>query len=483
MSSPGPAPSAPTLEAGQILGRLYRVVRLVGRGAQGHVYEVEHLKLGTRFAAKLLHPHLAGDPAAIKRFQREAALASQLAHPAIARVVNFDQTEGGQYFAVMELLDGEDLGARLRRGPLRVGEALTLTEEIARALGVAHAAGVVHRDLKPSNLFLPNTTEGPRVKLTDFGISKFLEPPEDATRLTDTGAVVGTPLYMAPEQAAGEAIDHRVDVYALGVVLFEMLAARPPFRAKRAHQLIVEKTFMDSPDVQALLPGLPPALAAVLRKAIARRAQDRFQNMGELITALSDALARGGVDPDAILTTTELPPLSDQAFEQATLRGRRQGGALFVGLGALAGVAVAVGGYLALRPAAPAAVLAPPKVAAPASVTPPPALEPATGVADAAPTPAVTLTSAPPGAEVLDPAGAVAGATPLTVPLSAAGTWRVQLGARQATVALDPAVHGGQTVQVVLPPEPAPTPRASRGPRPRAPKRGGAPEPMDVVIE
>lgn len=329
-----------------MLGHLYRVVRHIGRGAQGQVYEVEHLRLGTHFAAKVLQPHLSQNPQAVKRFEREASMASQLAHPGIARVVNFDQTESGRYFAIMELLEGEDLSQRILRGPMPVGEACTLAEHVANALTVAHDAGVVHRDLKPSNLFLARSGDTTQIKLTDFGISKMLNASDDSTRLTETGAVVGTPLYMAPEQAAGEAIDHRVDVYALGVVLFEMLAARAPFRSKKAHQLLVEKAFMPSPNPAELLPGLPTPLAKVISKAIAKSPKDRFQTMAEMVAALHVAATGGDVDTDAVLGPKAVLPLSEADYSRATVSGSKASASLFILGGAAVGLLLTAGVFM-----------------------------------------------------------------------------------------------------------------------------------------
>lgn len=456
------------------MGHLYRVVRHIGRGAQGQVYEVEHVRLGKRFAAKLLQPHLSQDPQSVRRFEREASTASQLAHPGIARVVNFDQTASGRYFAIMELLEGEDLGERILRGPMPVGEACTLAEDVASALAVAHEAGVVHRDLKPSNLFLARTGDTTQVKLTDFGISKILAPSDDSTRLTDTGAVVGTPLYMAPEQAAGEAIDHRVDVYALGVVLFEMLAARTPFRSKKAHQLLVEKTFMPSPNPSDLLPGLPPALAKVISKAMAKSPKDRFQNMAEMVLALHAAATGDEVDTEAVLSPKKLRPLSDAEYSQATLSGSKTSAFLFIAGGAAAGLLVtaAVVAWLGAGSPAPQTPLAvaPPVVANVATPLP---------VTSAEPKP-VIVDSTPSGAVLRDPKGVSRGKTPISVVLSDndRGQWSLSLGRRKATVTLDPAVHPGQTMQVVLPK----VPRTKK--RRRAAKKTEPTEPLvDVDLD
>ncbi len=479
------------LNPGDMLGHLYRVVRHIGRGAQGQVYEVEHVRLGTRFAAKVLQPHLSQDPQSIKRFEREASMASQLAHPGIARVVNFDQTDSGRYFAIMELLQGEDLSERIRRGPMPVGEACTLAEHVANALAVAHEAGVVHRDLKPSNLFLARSGDKTQVKLTDFGISKMFVESDDSTRLTETGAVVGTPLYMAPEQAAGEAIDHRVDVYALGVVLFEMLAARAPFRSKKAHQLLVEKAFMPSPNPAELLPGLPTALAQVISKAIAKSPKDRFQSMAEMVSALHLAATAGEVDSLAVLSPKEALPLSEADYSRATLTGSKTSASLFILGGAVAGLLLTAGGFVLLRGSKPPAS-GPPVVQPAATVVVTP-IEPAPVPNEVAVPKTVRLTSDPSGATVLDPSGASLGKTPLSVVLTGKGKWSLKLGRRKATVYLDPALHAGQTMPVSLPevvPVATPPPKKKRRrrknpkpPKPEPPKRKPLPIDIEGVLE
>jgi serine/threonine protein kinase len=256
-----PLPPSEVLEPGFQLGKAYRVERLIGFGGMGAVYEVEHLRLQKRFAAKVLRPEYSRDATALARFEREAVAASRIHHPNIVEVVNLDETPEGRVFIVEELLVGFDLTHLTRAGPLPLGLAVSVGITVARALQAAHAVGIVHRDLKPANIFLARRAGHVEVKVLDFGISKILGEAERAA-LTDTGGFVGTPLYMAPEQAKeGGVIDARTDVYALGVILYELLAGAPPFTSKNAVDLAL-KHVMEAPEPLATRnSAVPGALA------------------------------------------------------------------------------------------------------------------------------------------------------------------------------------------------------------------------------
>ena len=225
------------LPVGTILGEHYRVTRLIGVGGMGAIYEASHMGAGKRVAVKLMSKELAAHPEALARFRREVKVTTELAHPHIVDVFDFGETPTGEPFLVMEFLDGEDLGHRLERdGRVTLEVAAQIVKQVASALSVAHAEGVVHRDLKPDNVFLLRVANGAAVadggvfaKVVDFGISKVLKAA--TTQLTVARAVVGTPEFMAPEQASGRIdwIDHRTDQWALAVLSWHMLSGRLPF--------------------------------------------------------------------------------------------------------------------------------------------------------------------------------------------------------------------------------------------------------------
>jgi serine/threonine protein kinase len=215
---------------GTTLQETYRLERLVGEGGMGAVYEASHRRLARRFAVKVLYPNVAAVAETMERFRREALVTSGLGHKHILEVIDFNSTSDGMPYIVMELLVGEDLSRRIQRsGPLLLAEALAIVGQVASAMEAAHQAGVVHRDLKPQNIFLcQRDGRDDFVKVVDFGISKVLGA---TSGLTGTNTLIGTPYYMAPEQAQHKAgaADHRADIYALGVILYEMLSGAPPF--------------------------------------------------------------------------------------------------------------------------------------------------------------------------------------------------------------------------------------------------------------
>jgi serine/threonine protein kinase len=301
-----PLPPSEVLEPGFQLGKAYRVERLIGFGGMGAVYEVEHLRLQKRFAAKVLRPEYSRDATALARFEREAVAASRIHHPNIVEVVNLDETPEGRVFIVEELLVGFDLTHLTRAGPLPLGLAVSVGITVARALQAAHAVGIVHRDLKPANIFLARRAGHVEVKVLDFGISKILGEAERAA-LTDTGGFVGTPLYMAPEQAKeGGVIDARTDVYALGVILYELLAGAPPFTSKNAVDLAL-KHVMEAPEPLATRnSAVPGALAEVVMGALAKAPADRPADMGAFADALTRAAERAALTLAPIPSHTHL---------------------------------------------------------------------------------------------------------------------------------------------------------------------------------
>jgi serine/threonine protein kinase len=312
------------LPKGTVLGRLYRIERLIGSGAQGEVYEVEHQHMRTRFAVKVLRREYAEDPEFMARLMREAQTASQIDHPNIARVVNFDRTDEGLAFVVMELLLGESLASAIARGPMNVAETCAIGAEVASALQAAHVRGVTHRDIKPANIFLAETSLGRAGKVMDFGIAKVSREREDV-KLTRTGYLVGTPAYMAPEQIAGAAeIDHRTDVYALGAVLFEMLTGRPPFLAERVLDVLMQHVRDPAPDIRRFRTDVPFKLSAIVMRCLEKDPARRFQSMDELAAELQGvpvaaSSPRRASDAHAALRTHQRTPHAGPAHDPLPL--------------------------------------------------------------------------------------------------------------------------------------------------------------------
>jgi eukaryotic-like serine/threonine-protein kinase len=279
-------PAVPAaLKVGAEVRGTYRVVRLIGRGGMGVVYEVSHARLHGRYALKLMNPEFAADQAALSRFHREAQVTSSLRHQNIVQVIDFDQTDDGRPFLAMEFLDGPTLADHLdRHGPLPLPAAIAILRQIADALEAAHRAGVVHRDLKPENVVLVPQDEGRfLIKLLDFGLSKMKAA---SLHITGTAALLGTPVYMTPEQALGEVdkVDARTDQYALGTLAWEMLVGQPPFRGDSVHAVLYQIIHQPPPAT----PGLAPGVERVLRRALAKDRDERFPS----VAAFSEALIR-----------------------------------------------------------------------------------------------------------------------------------------------------------------------------------------------
>jgi eukaryotic-like serine/threonine-protein kinase len=275
------------LRPGDVVHGKYRLTRPLGDGGMGTIFEARHEVLGTRLALKFLHPELARRPGLVARFLQEARVSATLRSPHIVHVSDMEQ--GGQgVFLVMELLEGETLQSVIdRRRKLEVLVALDVTLQMLAGLEVAHRAGVVHRDLKPDNVFLVTTPEGILVKLLDFGIAKLKAAPEFQRGLTRPGVVMGTPEYMAPEQAfSADAVDPRADLYALGVLLFEMLSGQRPVAGDDARSIALHVTRGHVTPLQSLEPTLPAGLVAAIHRAMAPDPSHRFANAAEMRKAL-----------------------------------------------------------------------------------------------------------------------------------------------------------------------------------------------------
>ncbi len=283
-----------------IIRNKYQILERIGVGGMGVVYRGRHLTFNEVCAIKIVNESIAGDQNFLQRFQTEAVVTRKLRHPNAVRVDDFDYTEDGRPFIVMELVEGKNIGEILQeQGPLRVPRAVRVATQVARALGVAHKLGVVHRDIKPGNIILTTDEQGQETaKVLDFGIAKLREAAGDANPgMTMTGMVVGTPLYMSPEQfmgkkAAGE-IDGRTDIYSLGVVLYQVVTAQLPFDGDTPYSLMLQHIQGTVRPPHELAPELhiPEALSQVILKAIEKSRDQRFQTAEELIAALDQIAA------------------------------------------------------------------------------------------------------------------------------------------------------------------------------------------------
>jgi serine/threonine protein kinase len=296
--------AAPTAD-GIVLHGTYRLVSQIGYGGMGVVYEAVHTRLPGRFAVKVLLRNLMAYPEAMARFAREAEIMSELRHPHVVQIVDFNVTDEQQPYFVMEYLDGRDLEVELAdRGRLPLGETVSVVRAIASALGVAHRRGIVHRDLKPSNIFLCDVEgwQEPFVKVLDFGISKTRSPMRSAGRITNRGSsLVGTPHYMAPEQATGalEEIDGRTDQFALAAMAYAMLTGKDAF-AGQDQVSVLYQIVHEQPRPMARWGDWDHAgVQDVLFRALAKRPADRYETITEFASALAVAAANVGAPASA----------------------------------------------------------------------------------------------------------------------------------------------------------------------------------------
>jgi len=426
------------LEVGQTYAGRYRIARKLGEGAMGAVYEAEHILIHRRVALKVLLPTVAERGGALHRFEREAQAAGRIGSPHIVEVLDMGDLAGADYdgaaggpipparftspsgegtarFIVMELLEGETLQQRLDvLGRLPPVEIASICCQVLAGLGAAHAADIVHRDLKPANVFLVRGRGGGDfVKILDFGVSKFTAV-SDELHQTAPGATLGTPYYMSPEQAKGSPrIDHRSDLYSVGVILYEAVSGQVPFDAGTFNELIFRIVLESPPPLESFLPDVDPGFVAIVNKAMAREPDERYQSARELHDALAQWLTRAtgrtvapGVvpwdagqpfEPSASSPTGKrvAGPGTEVGFDHAATllhvpRARRPFGAIAVG-GALLG-AVVGGSILFLPrgdPGTPPAATA--TATATVSAAPPPPATTAPPVA-----PPITSSAAPP---------------------------------------------------------------------------------------
>jgi serine/threonine-protein kinase len=478
---------------GQRFGN-YRAVSLLGEGGMGSVYLAEHPEIGRKVAVKVLRTEFNRDAQLLGRFLNEARAANAIRHPNIIEILDSGTTEAGMPYLVMELLEGESLGARLHRlGRLPLGIALELTYQTASALGAAHRKGIVHRDLKPDNLFVvPETMDvaRERIKVLDFGIAKLQAHPHGDSVKTRTGALMGTPVYMSPEQCLGtKELDHRTDIYSLGVILFEMLCGRPPFVSTGFGELVNMHLNTAPPAPRAIAPSTPPAVEMLIMQMLAKNPEERPASMSDVQDAIKAAVSgidvKGVSKPDfpngtlkggTQLAPTAVPrqaPLPSTTFSSTgtgermdPLRPARKRGPLLAIV--VVGAAAAVAGVFAW-----------PRLVGKKTDTPTPAVAGAPLPTPAPPRPAaaprpvkIVVDSRPSAARVVRAAdGVLLGTTPLRQELVAGGTLELRLekeGFETAlrTISLE-RDHEELVPLTALPKVPTPRPVRPRPVRPR----------------
>jgi len=304
----------------------YRVVRKLGQGGMGVVYLGEHNLIGRRAAIKVLHRERGAQRENVERFFNEARATSAVDDPGIVHIYDFGITPQDTAYLVMEYLDGESLSVRLRRrGPLPCNDAVRITRQIASSLAAAHAANIVHRDLKPENLFMVRDGEalgGERPKILDFGIAKLGDDGLDRFQ-TRTGAVMGTPAYMSPEQCNAGKIDQRTDIYSLGCVLFHLLLGRPPFDLQGVGAIIAAHLREPAPVPSAISPNVPAILDPLIARCLAKDPDDRFSSMSELQQACDAVLGQLPAVP--VMTAPDLAVAHADRAEAVTTLGHSVG--------------------------------------------------------------------------------------------------------------------------------------------------------------
>lgn len=276
----------PDALVGTTLSGNYKVVRVIGEGGMGRVYEAHHTRIaGKRFAIKLLHPEYARQPGVLARFQREAEASAAISHPNVLGVYDVDRTPDGTPFMVSELLEGQDFSKQLEKQPrITAAQAVNIARQTCRALQAAHDKGVIHRDVKPENVFITGSLDEPTVKVLDFGISRL--EGAGSSSLTKTGMVIGTPAYMPPEQAAGKPVDARVDVYGVGAILYRALTGRLPYGDDEPTVTIAKLLTSEPERPRQIAPEIPESLEMIIQKAMAREPDRRYQSLRELEQAL-----------------------------------------------------------------------------------------------------------------------------------------------------------------------------------------------------
>ena len=413
----------------------YLAISLLGEGGMGAVYLAEHPGIGRKVAIKVLRSELDHDPQLLIRFLNEARAANAIRHPNIIEVLDSGTTERGASYLVMELLEGESLSARIKRlSRLDERSAIEIAMQTASGLGAAHAKGIIHRDLKPDNLFvIPEESDAARerVKILDFGIAKLHAMAGDSLK-TRTGTLMGTPVYMSPEQCLGtKEVDHRSDVYSLGIIIYEMLAGRPPFVSEGFGELLSMHLHEPPPSLREFAPQVSAGVEFVVTRMLAKKADDRYSSMADVRAALAAATglphpivpehklgdtgqlgvratlaAHAAEGKPSTLPPTTLTPggLQSPGVHGTTMKVRKKPWALY-GAGAAVVIAAAVSAVVLRK--SPPPPLPPPPATATQLIQPPP---------KAPSSVRIRLESTPQGARIVRADdGVVLGTTPETI--------------------------------------------------------------------
>jgi serine/threonine-protein kinase len=308
-------PASWALSPGDVVADRYRVEETLGQGVMGTVYRVEHVHMHKRFALKVLDRGWVGSAEMVARFEREAIAAGNISDPHVAQATDFGRLADGSCYLVLEYVDGRTLRSALERGALKPRRAIAIARSIAKALQAAHSRGIIHRDLKPENIMLVDREGDPDfVKVLDFGLARFestVGTREGPVALTQQGAVVGTLLYMSPEQVMGKRVDARTDLYAMGVILFEMLTGDCPFQGE-AIAVVQQHVGREAPPLPpAILAATGDSVAEILRRLLAKTPDERFATAADLGAALDGcltAMVAGKNAPSIVARDEEMPP-------------------------------------------------------------------------------------------------------------------------------------------------------------------------------
>jgi eukaryotic-like serine/threonine-protein kinase len=301
LEAPAPAVNPLSTLSGQVLDRRYRVVQRLGEGGMSYVYRAEEIETGRIVALKILLPRLSRDPASVERLRREATIAMRLDHPNVCPILRLGETSDRLMYLVMPFLEGEPLSEHeARRGAFSAAEGVPLLIQICHGLQHAHELRIIHRDLKPENIMLvPPAEERPgseatyRAVVMDFGLAKERRAGPELAKLTATGIVLGTPEFMSPEQIRGKPLDSRSDVYALGVLAFELFTGQLPFPGKSAQETMIARLRGQPVKLRTVKPDFPAKVEAVIHQALAMDPAQRFGSMAEMARALEAAHSPG----------------------------------------------------------------------------------------------------------------------------------------------------------------------------------------------
>src|SRR5262245_32430104 len=291
-SAPGGPGSASDALIGTVLGGRYRLEILLGGGSMGRIYRAEHVLMHKPLAVKVLNAEHTKNRELVARFEREATAAANIEHPNVVAATDFGKLEDGTVYLALELVQGKNLRAEIANGPLEVRRALRIARQIAAGLAAAHTCNIIHRDLKPENIVLVEKDgDADFVKILDFGVAK-LAPESGKSPLTKVGAVLGTLDYMAPEQALGQEVDQRADLYALGAVLYEMLSGVCPYEGESSSAMLVEKLKKPPPSLRERAPTLaiPGAIEALVMKLLEKDKKDRPESAAFVVAELERLL-------------------------------------------------------------------------------------------------------------------------------------------------------------------------------------------------